>query len=167
MIKYIFVMQITCIIMLVPFVFILLGPVMEYGLFNSYNDKLTEKEINKIHQAILGLDSVKAFKEAYPSFRESTHSDRGVEYTVQSRNANTGNVLSLYVTYDAWNDREYLQFDEHLECILPDTLLAEYLDVFRWDDKPNNLYMVESMVGSTCLDDDYKPKIVLSHETLQ
>ena len=135
------------------------------------------------------MESVITFKETFPDFREISHGfDYEFEYILQSRNMNTGNILSLLIFYDYYDfnmNPDFFNVNVNLVCILkvdhgyeemdfwdmsyPETTVREIIVMKITDPYTYNLFVHEEIKTTDCLDDDVrtiikdeiKPEIVL------
>ena len=124
------------------------GPIQEIK-----PDSPEEKEIlSELKQ----LSSVVTFKEVYPEFREKFENNGGhrLQYYIQSRNDDTGNVYSLNVQYQN-HDK---QFHELTTCQLIDTGVNNNRiqdNPLRWHMEHRDLFLDSTIRDSNCLDDDF------------
>ena len=104
------------------------------------------------------LSSVHAFKETYPDYREE-YENRGheIQYHIQARNNNTGNVYSLQAEYHAYHNDMIVEFTN---CRLVDAGMNDnnVPDTFYHDFDAKNLFLDSTIRDSNCLDDDYYEK---------
>lgn len=118
-------------------------------------DSAEEKEIiSQLEQ----LNSIKTFKEINPKFREKFFNNGGhqLQYYIQARNDNTGNVYSLNIQYQTYNK----QFFESTSCQLIDTGInnSRIDDPFRRHGENRDLFLDSTIIDSNCLDDDFYDK---------
>lgn len=115
-----------------------------------------------IEKEIMERESVLAFKETHPDHRERIEQDYGVEYTIQARNQNTGNVLALHVSYypiGPPGSTDKFQDDERLQCIPGEGIVGpEMMMGPRGLD--SELFLDERIRETDCLDDDWKPVVI-------
>ena len=160
-IKLIFAMAVVCtaaVVVVASFVGYLAAFV---GFPFGQLEPVDEQERAQLEEEIAQLDSVLAFKERYPQYREYVENRRDVLYTIQSRNENTGNILSLNVRYHNAQIGEYNRI-ESLSCIPSESIIVkgsvEFPHIFP---DAVDLFIVETIQNTHCLDDDYVNKIVI------
>jgi len=122
----------------------------------------------EIREEILTKESVKTFKETFPDFREDIKQRYGVEYQLQARNPNTGNVLSLDIGYHPMGPPGSTdQFDsrENLRCIPSKNLVMNQEGFFHMmHGNDGGLFIHESIKSTNCLDDDWKADMLTVDE---
>ena len=120
--------------------------------------KQDSPEETEILSQLKQLNSVKTFKEIYPTFREEFVNDNGhqLQYYIQARNNDTGNVYSLYIQYQTYNQ----QFYESTSCQLIDTGINNNRieDPYRRHGDQKDLFLDSTIRDSNCLDDDFYEK---------
>lgn len=136
------------------------GPMFMYGgpgIFGMNNIESGSEEEKEILDDIQALSSVKTFKEVFPEYREDHNNHRHqIAYFVQARNDNTGNIYSLHVQYQTYNN----EFEEYTNCKLIDTGVNDnnirFPHIGPFDQR--NLFLDSTIRESNCLDDDYYEK---------
>ena len=157
-IKMIFVIMLVFITIVIGVVAVVAYQLVFSGAFERH--ELSEQKLAEIEDEIAQLDSVMAFKEAYPDHRENVENAHQVSYLVQSRNENTGNILSLNVVYSDRSRGEY-EVTESLVCIPPETPAVKGPDFSRMIFNEPDLFIVESIQNASCLDDDYVNRVII------
>lgn len=169
-IKAIFGLTLAFVIVILIIASTFLIPFIMYGPFSSMigNDpRLSPEETKPFYDEIKQKSSVKTFKEKFTDYKESENNSHNLTYTLQSRNHDTGNILSLdiYLNFRGMPgaDTPY-EISEHLTCIPGQGILGPENKMRGFPPWENNdLFLDQSIKDSTCLDDDYKP-IVISSE---
>jgi len=145
-----------------------LSPMMQFGggPFGMGGPPTIPDDVSEdITAEIYELESVITFKDTFPDFRETIKEQHGIEYTIQSRNEVTGNILSLNVKYypmgppgstDKFNSRSDLQ------CIPGEGIIGtENNMMIMHRSGGEDLFIHETIKSSTCLEDDWLPVVVL------
>ncbi len=145
-----------------------LAPVVIYGggpFGMGEPPDIPDDVLQDLKDEIYALESVTTFKEAYPSYREHFEEHYGVEYVIQARNSNTGNILSLMINYYPLGppgSTDEFQSNSHLECIPgegilgPESMMMQ--NMFRGGGE--DLFIHETISTTNCLDDDWEPVMV-------
>lgn len=131
----------------------------QFLLFGSHNHEISDEEYEKIQTDILQRNSVTVFKELYPDHREEFQKDYNISYVLQTQNPETGVVLSLNVIYDKHPQHESVK--ERLTCIPFDDIIVNADFRHHYHDQHLNLYIMEFMENTKCMDDDYEPRVVI------
>lgn len=120
--------------------------------------------LQDLKDEIYSMESVITFKEVFPDYRENLEEDYGVDYVIQSRNENTGNILSLHVRYHPMGppgSTDRFQSTSSLECLPGEGIVGPrdmMMDsMFR---NVDDLFMHEKIKSTDCLDDDWEPVMV-------
>lgn len=125
---------------------------------------ISEEIIQALTNEIYAMESVTTFKETYPDFREPINELHGIDYVLQARNSNTGNVLSLDIGYhptgppessENFGITEYLLCMPGEEVFGPDEYTTTLMSIGGDD-----LFLHERITSTDCLDDDWKPVMV-------
>ena len=118
-----------------------------------------------LEDEIYALESVTTFKETFPNYRETIKETYGIEYIIQARNENTGNILSLNVNYHPMGppgSTDKFQKNEHMICIPgegivgPESMMMNQM--FRG--MGEDLFIHETIKTTNCLNDDWQPVVV-------
>lgn len=124
-----------------------------------------EDVIEDLTDKIYAMESVTTFKETFPDFRETVNEIHGIEYVLQARNPNTGNVLSLDISYyptGSPGSSDKLRASERLSCIPGEEVFGpeEYV-ITLMNIGGDDLFLHERIKSTDCLDDDWKPVMVI------
>ena len=115
---------------------------------------------------ILALESVTTFKETFPDYRENFEVSYGVDYVIQARNGNTGNILSLGVSYHPMGPpgtTDQFRQNSHLQCIPGEGIFGSeglMRDAMVRMGPGDDLFVHETIKTTDCLDDDWEPVLV-------
>lgn len=168
-IKAIFGLTLTFVVILLIVVAMFLIPFIMNGPFSAMMGKdmrLSPDDVKPFFEEIKQRESVKIFKETYPDYKEKESNSYNLTYTLQSRNQNTGNILSLDVSVNFSGmpgvDTSY-EISEHLSCIPGEGIVGYENQMRMFPPNNNDLFVDQSIKDTKCLDDDYKP-IVISSE---
>jgi hypothetical protein len=145
-----------------------LAPMMQFGggpFGMGAPPEIPDDVLDDLNAEIQALESVITFKATFPNFREIVKESYGVEYIIQARNANTGNVLSLMINYHPMGppgSTDKFQNNSHMECIPgegimgPDQMMMMQ-NMFRGGE---DLFIHETIKNTDCLSDDWEPVLV-------
>ncbi len=146
-----------------------LAPMMQFGggpFGMGSPPTIPDDVFEDLKSEIYELESVSTFKQTFPDFREKLQQSYGVEYSIQARNANTGNVLSLMINYHPMGPpgtTDKFQSNEHIECIpgqgIVGTEQMMMQNMFRVGSN-GDLFIHETIKSTDCLNDDWKPVVI-------
>ena len=77
-----------------------LAPMMQFGggpFGMGIPPTIPDDVAEELKKEIFALESVVTFKEVFSDYRETIKEEYGVQYIIQARNENTGNILSLNI----------------------------------------------------------------------
>ena len=146
-----------------------LAPMMQFGggpFGMGAPPDIPDDVFEDLKSEIYELESVTTFKATYPDYREKLEQTYGVEYSIQARNANTGNVLSLNINYHPMGppgSSDKFQSNERMQCIPgegimgPESMMIQQM--FRGG-AGGDLFIHETIKSTNCLDDDWQPVMV-------
>lgn len=149
-----------------------LSPMMQFGggpfgmgAPPTIPDDVTED----LREEILERESVITFKETYPDYRENFKESYGLEYSIQARNSNTGNVLALHVNYHPMGppgSSDKFDSRENLQCIPGENMyVSERMHPMMYMGNAD-LFIHESIKSTNCLDDDWEAQMVSAEALL-
>ena len=125
-------------------------------------DNVTQDLEDKIY----ALESVTTFKDTFPDYRETLKETYGVEYLIQARNENTGNVFSLQVNYHPMGppgSTDKFQKNEHINCFPGEGIMGSenvMMNQMMFGMNGEDLFIHETIKNTNCLDDDWEPVLV-------
>jgi len=147
-----------------------LTPMMQFGggpFGMGAPPDIPDDVLSDLKEEILAAESVIVFKETFPDYRDNFEENYGVEYSIQARNANTGNVLALYVHYYPMGppgSTDKFDGNENLECIPGENMyIAENMYPMMWGGSAD-LFIHESIKDTNCLEDDWETQMVAIEE---
>jgi len=167
-----FSLVIFCTVVAVLVVVFFLSPMMQFGggpFGMGSPPTIPDNVLADLKDEVLKKESVTTFKAAYPDFREDFKESYGLEYSVQARNAETGNVLSLQIHYYPMGppgSTDKFDSNENLQCIPGENMyLSERMMPMMHFGGGADLFIHESIKNTNCLDDDWEVQMVIE-ETL-
>ncbi len=162
------VLVIFCTIVASLVVVFFLAPMMTFGggpFGMGAPPNIPEDVIQDLTDEIYAMESVTTFKETFPGFRETINEGYGIDYILQARNPNTGNVLSLNINYHPMGppgSSDKFQSNQHLQCIPGEGIFGSenhMMNMMRGMGG-EDLFVHETIKSTNCLDDDWKPVMV-------
>lgn len=164
---------IFCTIVAVLVMVFFLTPMMQFGggPFGMGSPPNIPDDVAKdLEEEILKKESVITFKETFPEYREEFKERYGVEYSIQSRNPNTGNVLALNINYHPMGppgSTEKFDSREDLQCIPGENMyMSERMFPMMHRGGGAGLFIHESIKTTNCLDDDWEAQMLTAEELL-
>lgn len=162
-----------CTIIAVLVAVFFLTPMMQYGggpFGMGAPPDMPDDVIDDLKKEIQARESVTTFKEVYPKFREDYKEGYGLEYSIQARNANTGNVLALHINYHPMGppgSSDKFDSRENLQCIPGENIfVTDRMQQMMWRGNDADLFIHETLKETTCLDDDWEAKMMTAQELL-
>ncbi len=160
--------QFGCVVFITALALFAFGMFLFLVVFNS--SEISEEKSEQVRKEILETQSVLTFKDAFSEYREEFEDEHnGLKYTLQAQNAKTGNILSLFVHYyqhgiPFQSDRSEMR--ESLSCKPNDDKVVydNRRSFYGYPHAMKNLFIDETILNSTCLDDDWKPIAVVLEE---
>ena len=149
-----------------------LAPMMMYGggpFGMGVPPEIPDDVLQDLKDEIRAMESVAVFKETFPNYRENLEESHGVEYVIQARNENTGNLLSLNIHYypiGPPGSTDKFQSNSNLACIPgagilgPESMMMNQM--FRMSSE--DLFIHETIKTTDCLDDDWEPVLVVEKQ---
>lgn len=146
-----------------------LTPMMQFGggpFGMGAPPDIPDDVLKELESEISALESVITFKETFPNYRETLKETYGIEYIIQARNENTGNILSLNVNYHPMGppgSTDKFQSNSHLQCIPgegiigPESMMMQ--NMFRGMGG-EDLFIHETIKTTNCLSDDWQPVVI-------
>ncbi len=146
-----------------------LAPMMQFGggpFGMGMPPDIPDNVSQEIKDEIYALESVTTFKDTFPDYRETIEESHGIEYILQARNANTGNILSLNINYypmgppgttDKFDSRSNLQCIPGEGIMGPESMMMQ--NMFRGNNG-EDLFIHETIKNTDCLNDDWEPVMV-------
>ena len=149
-----------------------LGPMMQFGggpFGMGAPPTIPDDVLKDLEEEILEKESVITFKEIYPNYRESFKESYGLEYSIQARNSNTGNVLSLHINYHPMGppgSSDKFDSRENLQCIPGENMyISDRMHQMMYMGEAD-LFIHESIKGTNCLEDDWEAQMLTAEELL-
>lgn len=145
-----------------------LAPMMQFGggpFGMGHPPDIPDDVLQDLKDEIYALESVTTFKDTFPNYRETLKEDYGVEYIVQARNENTGNILTLNVNYHPIGppgSTDKFQSRSHLQCIPGEGIMGtdnQMMHMMRGM-QGEDLFIHETIKTSDCLDDNWTPVLI-------
>ena len=146
-----------------------LTPMMQFGggpFGMGGPPTIPDDVLDDLKTEIYELESVVTFKDTFPSYRETIKERYGIEYIIQARNENTGNILSLNVNYNPMGppgSTDKFDSRSHMQCIPGDGIVGPenmmMNQMFRGMNG-EDLFIHETIKTTNCLDDDWEPVLV-------
>ncbi|MCE2507216.1 MAG: hypothetical protein J4F36_12280 [Nitrosopumilaceae archaeon] len=141
-----------------------LAPMMQFGggpFGMGAPPNIPDDVLNELKSEIEQRESVITFKDTFPDYRENFKESYGLEYHIQARNQNTGNVLALFINYHPMGPpgtTDKFQDNENLECIPGKGIVGSQdmmSHMMRFGGA--DLFIHEQIKTTDCLDDDWQP----------
>ena len=157
-----------CTIIAILVLVFFLTPMMQFGggpFGMGGPPTIPDDVLQNLEDEIYALESVTTFKETFPNYRESFKQTYGVEYLIQARNENTGNVFSLNVNYNPMGppgSTDKFMKNKHLNCfpgegvVGPESMMMNQMFGMNGED----LFIHETIKNTDCLNDDWQPVMV-------
>lgn len=162
-----------CTIVAVLVTVFFLSPMMQFGggpFGMGAPPTIPDNILADIKKEILEKESVIAFKETFPDYREDFGESYGLEYSIQSRNSNTGNVFALYINYHPMGppgSTDKFDSNEHLQCIPGENMyISERMMPMMMFGGSPDLFIHESIKSTNCLDDDWEAQMLTTEKSL-
>ncbi len=163
---------IFCTIIAILVAVFFLSPMMQFGggPFGMGAPPTIPDDVTKdLREEILDRESVITFKETYPDYRENFKESYGLEYSIQARNSNTGNVLGLHVNYYPMGppgSTDKFDSRENLQCIPGENVYVSERMMPMMFMGEADLFIHESIKSTNCLDDDWEAQMISAEELL-
>jgi len=147
-----------------------LTPMMQFGggpFGMGAPPDIPDDVVADIKKEILEKESVIAFKETFPEYRENFEVNYGMEYSLQARNSNTGNVLSLSIHYYPMGppgSTDKFDGNENMQCIPGENMYMTERMMPMMFGGSEDLFVHETIKSTNCLDDDWETQILTADE---
>ena len=146
-----------------------LTPMMQFGggpFGMGQPPNIPDDILEELKAEIYESESVITFKDTFPDYREDIKEEYGVQYTIQSRNDNTSNILSLNINYHPMGppgSTEKFQSRSNLQCIPGEGVIGsgDMMNQMFRGMNDDDLFIHETIKNSNCLDDDWEPVMVI------
>ncbi len=149
-----------------------LTPMMQFGggpFGMGAPPNIPDDVIADLKEEISAKESVITFKETFPDYRENYKESYGLEYSIQARNSNTGNVLALHVNYHPMGPpgtSDKFDSRENFQCIPGENMYVNERMFPMMHMGEADLFIHESIKSTNCLEDDWEAQMLTAEELL-
>jgi len=153
-----------CTIIAILVLVFFLSPMMQFGggPFGMGSPPVIPDDVlDDLKKEISERESVVTFKDTFPEYRENFEESYGLEYSLQARNSETGNVLALHVNYHPMGppgSTDKFDSRENLQCIPGENMYVteRMMPFMHMGMGGGDLFIHETIKTTNCLDDDWE-----------